>query len=459
MLLAAPAFAHAAASPAIVGSLSDSLTLPGATSVAVSGHYAYTTAYHAGRLRGDRHLGSSPSANRRGEPGVRLADERRNGERLGRLRLRREQEPERQHLEQRRRHREQPDDHGHRHESQPADDRRLVRDPKRLFGAYGVAVSGHYAYVAAQGLLSGQPKSPDTSGGAFDVIDVSNPGNPTIVATIDNGSLPAPWTGQNILRHADSVSLSGNYAYVTASYSDRLAVIDISNPRSPAIVASLLDSTAQAPAGTLEFPVDVVAQGDYAYVADQTDPGRLTIVDVSNPSSPQVAGSLTSGAMSGAYRVRARGNDVFVSAADASAVSEVDVSNPAAPRLKSSVAGPALNHTTGLDVDATGHFVIATSPALASETRTIFPPFPLQPGGPTNTGTVSVINLDPVAIKIDPPSEPADPTTGTLADFAFSTNDQSAKVACRLDRGSFAPCTSAARQHYGPCDPVATPSP
>jgi hypothetical protein len=80
-----------------------------------------------------------------------------------------------------------------------------VRDPAHLFGAYGVAVSGRYAYVAAQGLLAGQPTSPDTSTGAFDVIDVSNPAGPSIVATIDNGALPAPWTGKNVLDHANAV--------------------------------------------------------------------------------------------------------------------------------------------------------------------------------------------------------------------------------------------------------------
>lgn len=32
-----------------------------------------------------------------------------------------------------------------------------IRDASKLFGAYGVAVSGHYAYVAAQGCLAGQP--------------------------------------------------------------------------------------------------------------------------------------------------------------------------------------------------------------------------------------------------------------------------------------------------------------
>jgi hypothetical protein len=449
MLLAAPAFAQAAASPSIVGSVRDSQALPGATSVAVWGHYAYTTAYWAGRLTA---LDISDPAH------PRIAGESTASGSLMNAVTVNVSGGYAYVVSKNRNASHSSNDDGTGSSltildiaSNPSQPTIVgsVRDPTGLFGAYGVAVAGHYAYVAAQGLLSGQPKSPDKSGGAFDVIDISNPANPSIVATIDNGSLPAPWAGQNILQHADSVSISGNYAYVTASYSNRLAVIDISNPHSPAIVASLLDGTAQAPAGTLDFPVDVVAQGGYAYVADQIDPGRLTVVDVSNPSSPVVAGSVTSGAMSGAYRVRARDHDVFVSAADASSVSEVDVSDPAAPRFVSLVTGAALNHTTGLDVDATGHFVIATSPSLRTESHANYPPFPLQPGGPTNTGAVSVINLDPIAVKLNPPSEPVDPTTSTLASFAFSTNDRSAQVACRLDGGPFVPCTSASRQRYG----------
>ena len=45
-----------------------------------------------------------------------------------------------------------------------------------------------------------------------------------------NSALPAPWTGTNALKHATSVAVSGNYAYVTASYSNRLTVLDISDP-------------------------------------------------------------------------------------------------------------------------------------------------------------------------------------------------------------------------------------
>jgi hypothetical protein len=57
--------------------------------------------------------------------------------------------------------------------------------------AYGVAVSGNYAYVADR--YSG-----------LQIIDISNPSNPTF-----KGSYDTP-------EGARGVALSGNYAYVTA---------------------------------------------------------------------------------------------------------------------------------------------------------------------------------------------------------------------------------------------------
>ena len=120
-------------------------------------------------------------------------------------------------------------------------------------------------------------------GNSFEVVDVSNPASPTIVASLRNSALPGPFAGTNALYHACSVTISGHYAYVTAAYSNRLTIIDIANPLAPVIVSSLADAT------NLDFPVDVAVKGKYAYVADQaTSLGRIAVVDVSNPASPQV---------------------------------------------------------------------------------------------------------------------------------------------------------------------------
>jgi hypothetical protein len=258
-----------------------------------------------------------------------------------------------------------------------------IRDPINLFGAYGVAVSGNYAYVAAQGCLTQQPCQNPNVGDSLVVIDISSPSNPTIVATIKNSNLPAPWAGSGALKHPTAVAVSGNYAYVTASYTNRLTVIDISNPLSPTIVSSIQD------ANKLDFDVDVAVANGYAYVADQgTATGRLAVVDVHDPAQPQIRGVVGSagGLLNGGYRVRLRGNFAYVSGATSNAVAAVDISNPAAPRFLGGFQSTAnLYRTTGLDVDATGRYVFATSPFQSTQTPPLFPPYPFQAGGPTLT--------------------------------------------------------------------------
>ena len=322
-----------------------------------------------------------------------------------------------------------------------------VRDPVNLFGAYGVAVSGHYVYVAAQGCLTGQPCPNPNVGNSFAVVDVSNPANPTIVATLHNNSLPAPWTGTQALDHASSVAISGNYAYVTASYSNRLTVINISNPLNPTIVASLQD------ASQLEFDVDVAVQNGYAYVADQASGlGRVAVVDISSPASPKIVGSVTNSTwLNGAYRIRVHGNFAYVSAVYAATVAAIDISDPANPRVAGGYTSTAtLNRTTGLDLDSSGRYLVASSPYLATQSQTNYPPYPAQSGGPTNTGTISTVNLDPatLSVAITPSSEPAKTTTLTTASFAFSTNDAVASVRCALDGAAFTLCTTPAGQSY-----------
>jgi hypothetical protein len=323
-----------------------------------------------------------------------------------------------------------------------------VRDPINLFGAYGIAVSGSYAYVAAQGCLTGQPCPNPNVGDSFVVVDISNPFNPTIVATIKNSNLPAPWTGSGALKHATAVAISGNYAYVTASYSDRLTVIDISNPLSPTIVSSLQDTS------KLDFDVDVAVANGYAYVADQgTGLGRLAVVDVHDPSQPQIVGVVTStnSQLNGAYRIRLRGNFAYVSAFSAPGLAAVDISDPTAPRYAGSFKSAAtFNKTTGLDVGATGRYLFGTSPFLSTQAQPLYPPFPFASGSPTMTGTFAGLDLapSPIAVTITSASKPATRTTQTSAAFTFSVNLAVSSVRCRLDGGPYGLCTSATTQSF-----------
>ncbi len=285
-----------------------------------------------------------------------------------------------------------------------------------LFGAYGIAVQGSVAYVAYQGTLSGQPMTPDTSTGGFTVVDISSPATPHIVGNIDNGSLTGAQT--NDLWHADSVALSGHTAYVAASYSHAVTAIDISTT-TPTIIGRTNDPA------RLHFANDVAIQGNYAYVASQTNPaGKLTIVDISNPVSLKVVGSVSDAALNEAYRVRVRGNFAFVSSLSADTVAMIDVSNPAGPKIVGTVHDPAhLHSTTGLDITIAGRYLIASSPYRTSETSPKFPPYPVPGGsGPQNTGTISAIDLDPspVSVNITRPGTNSQYRRGQLVNAAYS---------------------------------------
>jgi hypothetical protein len=139
--------------------------------------------------------------------------------------------------------------------------------------AYGVALSGNYAYVA------------DSSSG-LQIINISNPANPVAVGHYDTEG------------YAFGVALDGNYAYVADS-SSGLQIIDISNPANPVAVGHY-DTSGSARG--------VALSGNYAYVAD--DEEGLQIINISNPANPVAVGHYdTEGDASG---VALSGNYIYV---------------------------------------------------------------------------------------------------------------------------------------------------
>jgi hypothetical protein len=444
-----PAAAFGATAPVLLGSTGDSTDMSGLVSVAVSGHYAYSTAYWQGRLvafdisnpSSPQMVGETPQTTSL-ENGTNITivgsdayvvSKNRNASTVS-------------------------NDDGSGNSLTIVDisdpthptvvtPNGTLHDSTNLFGSYGIAVRGNYAYVANQGILGGQPNTPDTSTGGFSVIDWTTM---TVVKHFDNDSLPAPWTGQNVFDHSTSVALSGNYAYVTAFDGDRVTVVDISNPLSPQIVASLANNTHTE---DLAAPVDLAVQGNYLYVANQvgTPDDELTVIDISNPLAPTVVGSLADGRLNAAYRIRVSGDFAYLSASTAQTVAAIDISDPAAPRLAGLVDDPVhLNKTTGLDLESTssGEYVAAVSPYQSGQPNTTTPPYPGTSSPPTDTGTLSVIQLDPNPIQVTIASEPANPTTQTSAAFTFSVNDDVSAVQCQLDGAPLAPCTSATTANY-----------
>lgn len=142
-----------------------------------------------------------------------------------------------------------------------------------------VVVSGNYAYTAnwATG---------DTNTGVMNVVDVSNPRSPTVIAHPDS-----------LVGAANAVYWDSNYVYVATRnylYSDTtdtvvggVRVVDVHNPLQPRVVAGY----------DLHYPhdgLDVKAKFPYVYVAGRDSffvfqffPSGVNREEASNPASPE----------------------------------------------------------------------------------------------------------------------------------------------------------------------------
>jgi hypothetical protein len=121
--------------------------------------------------------------------------------------------------------------------------------------AYAVALSGNYAYLAANGLA---------------IVDISNPSAPQLVGRYDLG---IPVYG---------LALAGNQAYLAAS--NGMRVIDISNPANP----RRLDHD-----DYIRAACAIAIAGNYAYLAVTN--GEVLAYDIRDPSLPLYTDGYTPG--------------------------------------------------------------------------------------------------------------------------------------------------------------------
>jgi hypothetical protein len=189
----------------------------------------------------------------------------------------------------------------------------------RLNGAEYVVVVGKYAYVTS-----------DTDN-ALSIIDISNPASPVEVGTIVDG------IGATQLSVPMGIAVSGKYAYVTSSTDSALSIIDISNSSNPVEIGTIRDSSLGGTATQLLGARDVVVSGKYAYVTSTAD-DALTVIDISNPSSPTQVGVITDDSVGGtateldfANAITVAGKYAYVTSWNGDAVSIIDISTPSAP--------------------------------------------------------------------------------------------------------------------------------
>jgi hypothetical protein len=177
--------------------------------------------------------------------------------------------------------------------------------------AFGVTIAGDYAYVADW--ISG-----------LQVIDISDPTNPFLAGSYNTSG------------HAFEVAIAGDYAYV-ADYGSGLRVVDISDPTNP---------TSAGNTATLDYARGVAISGDYAFVAVYNS--GLQVIDISDPTSPTPVGAYDTPGT--AYAVTIDGDYAYV-ADYGSGLQVIDISDPTAPTYAGSYDTPGNTFRVSINGD------------------------------------------------------------------------------------------------------------
>ena len=176
---------------------------------------------------------------------------------------------------------------------------------------YGVTAHGDQVYVA----------DPDDAGSRLWVLAAAPAITPTLVA-----SLTVP--GEALQPVAQSGTIS-DLLYLTAGTAG-LHVIDVTEPETPTLLATLDTGGSTAAAAVL---------GDFVYVADRMT--GLTVVDISDPAQPQLTGTLPiSGTALGVTTAVTGSQTLAYAAAGWQGVLALDMSHPDAPHPLGSYATP-----------------------------------------------------------------------------------------------------------------------
>ena len=181
----------------------------------------------------------------------------------------------------------------------------------------GIVVSGNYAYVPYE----------SASGINFQVWDVSNPRSPSIVGSTSiscpSGMLPF-----------NNPALYGNYVYVSCWGSEvtktgAFAIVNVSNPGSPSVV-KMISVTANYQ------PISFAIQDQNLYVV-ATQGGSTTdyvlLYSIENPTSPSLLATVS--VPHSPQWASAQGTTALVPIYDGAELQVVDFSSPSSPQMQS----------------------------------------------------------------------------------------------------------------------------
>jgi hypothetical protein len=143
------------------------------------------------------------------------------------------------------------------------------------------------------------------------IVDFFDPEGPVLLGFVN-------------IQLANDIFVRGEYAYVVSGmgqWVNLLTIVDVSDPTSPQIVSTV---------GLSAPGMDVFVEGDYAYVAMGTfGMGIFKVINISNPAAPYIVGSYYNGYGSAS----ALEHEGIAYLADEYALITLNVSEPGSPQL------------------------------------------------------------------------------------------------------------------------------
>ena len=255
------------------------------------------------------------------------------------------------------------------------------------------------------------------------IIDITNPSNPTAVSSITDGV-----DGFTELKGAASIITttigSSTYALVASSDDDGVQIIDITNPSNPTAVSSITDGVdgfTELEGAIYITTTTTINSSTYALVAGQRDHG-IQIIDITDPYVPFAVSSLSHGptysklvdASSIATTTMDSSTYAFVTSPynhvfEASGVQIIDITNPYAPTPVSTIVDNAGGYT---ELDGANFITTIT---IDSSTYALVTA--------RDDDGVQIINLEsPMSFNTNNPN-PAYAKAGDTLAFGFTAND------------------------------------
>ena len=124
------------------------------------------------------------------------------------------------------------------------------------------------------------------------IIDITDTANPVAVTTIHDGTdidLDGPW---NITLHDDS---DRTYALVAVRNSNLLQIIDITDPTNPAVTATVQDGDDVALAGPWGIAFYEDGDGSVYVLVTALNSNTIQIIDITDPTTPDVVTTVQDG--------------------------------------------------------------------------------------------------------------------------------------------------------------------